>query len=73
MIDVWERRLLYLEPDSNELKGSVPWSRSSRAEPWGRSGLRVTTAERDFLFEALEDDRDQWVGAIREALENLRG
>lgn len=66
-------RLLYFEPDSNELKGSVPWSRSSRAEPWGRSGLRVTTAERDFLFEALEDDRDQWVGAIREALENLRG
>jgi 3-phosphoinositide dependent protein kinase-1 len=57
-------RILYVDPDSMQLKGIVPWSRQLWIQKRTDKDFIIHTPGRKYVLESLDNDVDGWVNAI---------
>jgi len=64
-------RLVYYDPDSNQLKGEIPLAPTTKAELESKTKFLVKTPNRTFVFKEMEHSAEKWVEIINTAVQQL--
>jgi 3-phosphoinositide dependent protein kinase-1 len=64
-------RLVYYDPDSNQLKGEIPLAPTTKAELESKTKFIVTCPNKKFVFKEMEHSAEKWVEIINKTVEQL--
>jgi len=64
-------RLLYYDPDTNQLKGEIPLAPTTKAELESQSKFTVTCPNKKFVFKEMEHSAERWVAIINDTIAQL--
>jgi 3-phosphoinositide dependent protein kinase-1 len=64
-------RLMYYDPETNQLKGEIPLHPETKADLESKTKFVVTTPQRKYIFKQVEHTAEKWVKAINDAVKKL--
>lgn len=62
-------RLLYIDPETDTLKGTVPWGDEMEVVLKTGNKFNIVTEDRTYVFEDCSDDASRWADAINRQLQ----